>query len=215
MNKEQFTNYLQNPENLNADTVSDLTEIVNRFPYCQSAHLLLSMNLFKEENVLYNASLTTTAVYAGNRRVLKNKIDLLTGKNTRSFNEDIAGEGKTATSRLKTSTDEAPVQLPPSKGKVRKESKTEKTKQELLDEFIKKQPSISRVKERFFSAEEASRKSIVDQENIVSETLARIYFDQHYFEKAINIYERLSLKYPEKSIYFAALIEKAKKELKT
>jgi len=71
------------------------------------------------------------------------------------------------------------------------------------------------VQESFFSAAEASRKSVVDQENIVSETLAEIYCDQRYFEKAINIYEKLSLKYPEKSSYFAALIKKVKNEVKS
>jgi hypothetical protein len=216
MNKEQFTNYLQNPENLNADSVVGLTEIVNRFPYCQSAHLLLTINLFKEENILYNASLKTTAVYAGNRRVLKHKLDQLAHKNKLSVEPEPVEEEKAAGSKRQTTKQvDDPVEPPQDKEKTGKEIEPEKTKQELLDEFIKKQPSISRGKESFFSAETAAKKSIVDQENIVSETLAKIYFDQHYFEKAINIYEKLSLKYPEKSIYFAALIEKAKKEIKT
>ena len=55
----------------------------------------------------------------------------------------------------------------------------------------------------------------MDDENIVSETLAKIYMDQHYYNKAIKIYGKLSLKYPEKSIYFAALIKKAKNEVKS
>jgi len=191
MNKEQFTNYLQNPENLNADSVGGLTEIVSRFPYCQSAHILLTINLFKEENILYNTSLKTTAIYAGNRQIFKQKIDQFEQK-----------------AILK------PQPLPIAIG-TQPEPQPTKTKQELLDAFIKNQPSISRGKESFFSAIEASRQSVVDQEGIVSETLAKIYFDQRYFEKAINIYEKLSLKYPEKSIYFAALIKKAKNEVKS
>ena len=203
MNKEQFINYLQNPENLTTDSVGELTEIVSRFHYCQSVHILLTLNLFKEENVLYNASLKTTAIYAGDRRVLKQKIDRLE-QNAIRKPLPIAIELQIQ-----------PEPQPQSQPEPQPQSRPKKTKQELLDEFIKNQPSISRGKETFFSAIEASRKSIVDEENIVSETLAKIYLDQHYFEKAIKIYEKLSLKYPEKSIYFAALIEKAKNEVKS
>ena len=40
-----------------------------------------------------------------------------------------------------------------------------------------------------------------------TETLAQIYLEQEYPERAIEIYSKLSLRYPEKSVYFAALIE--------
>jgi len=91
----------------------------------------------------------------------------------------------------------------------------EKSKEELLDEFIKNQPSITRPKAAFFNPLEVAKESIVDQENIISETLATIYYDQGHLQKAIKIYQKLSLKYPEKSTYFAALIQKAEKELNT
>ena len=41
-----------------------------------------------------------------------------------------------------------------------------------------------------------------------TETLAQIYAEQGYTEEAKQIYSKLSLRYPEKSIYFASLIEK-------
>ena len=44
-----------------------------------------------------------------------------------------------------------------------------------------------------------------------TETLAQIYAEQGYTEEARKIYSKLSLRYPEKSVYFASLIEKIDK----
>ncbi len=81
------------------------------------------------------------------------------------------------------------------------------SRKELIDKFITENPSISRPKAEFYNPISVAQNSIIDQENIVSETLAKIYEQQNYFEKAISIYKKLGLKYPEKSRYFAAQIE--------
>lgn len=101
------------------------------------------------------------------------------------------------------------------KAKTGTKAPSSKKKSEIIDNFIKKQPSISRPKTEFYNPVDKAKESIVDNENIVSETLASIYMDQGHLQKAIKIYHKLSLKFPEKSSYFAALIEKAEKELES
>ena len=87
-----------------------------------------------------------------------------------------------------------------------------KSENELIDQFIVAAPSITRNKVDFFDPIIKAKESITDKENIVSETLAKIYYDQGYKEKASKIYQKLSLKFPEKSSYFAAQIRKIEKE---
>jgi len=84
------------------------------------------------------------------------------------------------------------------------------SRKELIDKFIAENPSISKPKAEFYNPLSVAQNSIIDKNDIVSETLAKIYEKQGYFEKAISIYEKLSLIIPEKSVYFAAQIERIK-----
>lgn len=54
--------------------------------------------------------------------------------------------------------------------------------------------------------------SVQFKQDMMTETLAKIYHKQGKYDKALEIYNTLRLKFPEKSAYFAALIEKLEKE---
>lgn len=85
--------------------------------------------------------------------------------------------------------------------------KKKPSRKELIEKFIADNPSISRPKAEFYNPISMAQNSIVDDSEIVSETLAKIYFKQGYCDKAIEIYEKLYLLFPEKSSYFAAQIQ--------
>jgi tetratricopeptide (TPR) repeat protein len=59
-------------------------------------------------------------------------------------------------------------------------------------------------------AQRLAERSLSENQELVTETLARLYIAQGHREKAIKMYQRLILKYPEKSANFAAEIEKLK-----
>jgi len=86
---------------------------------------------------------------------------------------------------------------------------------ELIDKFIEASPRIEPRREKTDQPVEDLAESFAEERgSFVTETLARIYVNQGYYSKAIDIYEKLSLKFPEKSSYFASQIEKIKEIIK-
>lgn len=86
---------------------------------------------------------------------------------------------------------------------VKKASLEEKL--DLIEEFIVKNPKIEPIKEK--TIEESTKPQITENEEIMTETLARVYVLQHKYADAINAYQILSLKFPEKSSFFADQIK--------
>ena len=86
-------------------------------------------------------------------------------------------------------------------------------KEDLIDKFIRDSPGIPRGEDVPPSDRDLSQPSSMDSDSFMTETLARIYEKQGLLKKAIYAYEKLSLKYPEKSTYFATQINRIKSNL--
>ena len=82
-------------------------------------------------------------------------------------------------------------------------------KKELIDQFIKANPKIPPVRGEVKPASPVSPFR-EDTTALMTETLARVYLEQKKYQKAIQAYEILILKYPEKSSFFADRISEVK-----
>lgn len=70
MNRDQFISYLHSPDKLGAGDAVELEHIVKEFPYFQTAQLLYVKALHNQNSIHYNNQLKSTAVYAGDRKML-------------------------------------------------------------------------------------------------------------------------------------------------
>jgi len=84
---------------------------------------------------------------------------------------------------------------------------------EIIDKFLSNLQNESKpvVKEGGVNQKEIKEEDSFDSDDLMTETLANIYVKQGHYERAINIFKKMSLKYPEKSVYFAQQIEKLEK----
>lgn len=89
-----------------------------------------------------------------------------------------------------------------------KSSFEKEEKFDLIEQFIQSKPKINPA-----STEEntdISVESATENESLMTETLARVYLEQKKYDKAIQAFKILSLKYPEKSSFFADRIKAIK-----
>ncbi|MDO7703651.1 MAG: hypothetical protein MUQ01_05640, partial [Flavobacteriaceae bacterium] len=80
---------------------------------------------------------------------------------------------------------------------------------ELIDTFLKNKPKIPPLSSKA-ETENLSKEIKFNKEELMTETLAKVYVKQGKFKKALLAYKILSLKYPEKNSFFADQIKAIK-----
>jgi tetratricopeptide (TPR) repeat protein len=308
MNRNDFLNMMSDSSPVNRQMIGDVYELIDIFPYFQSAHLLLLKGLQNTSDVKFETQLRNSAIHVADREVLYNILNfkapdtgtelianqeknilgesstdnqqnvIETARNSVELINEIekdSGEPvsedpeKTDTSSahsifiapeteidepssvmlvieddlseveekvffmdpgfsLPQSIDLLELDLDPDSSdmtdsspaeevitQIDKDLSSKQIQADLIDRFIIANPRIEPNRDKTNLPVEDISKPFVEQDGgFVTETLAKIYISQGYYSKAIDIYEKLSLKFPEKSSYFASQIEKVKEYIK-
>jgi hypothetical protein len=218
MNTTQFIEHLATPEiYITEKSVDQLGAISKRYPYFHAAQALYLKGLKKHHNFKYNKVLKETAALTTERAVLFDFITNFTvfenpvaSKNkptSQKKNALNAGEPLEFTSKEKHSFSEW-LQLgnaQPIERSTLKPQNTLPKKKDLIDLFIENNPSIPRVDKDCETTPD--KKTVLDSQGLMTETLAQVYLEQKKYKSAVKAYKILILKYPEKSGFFANQIK--------
>jgi len=297
MDTKTYIYLLANPEKISQEHQDKLSDLIEEYPYFQSARALQLKGLKNSNNYLYNDSLKLTAAYTADRNVLfeyitsdhfiQNEISELIQQNDESIIEmeviseniskqvsieidnQIKGELKKAEAILNpdlflrkegyidelveankteanpsikeileveleenkpldfTKEDEHSFSewlkltsaIPIIREEIKETSSINKQNFDLIDKFIQDKPKLKQgVNSSKTSANNEVKKNLASQysptsESLMTETLAKVYLQQKNFKKALQAYHILSLKYPEKSGFFADQIRAINKQI--
>jgi hypothetical protein len=192
-----ISNIISNTLSIDKKEIKELNEIIQKYPYFQTTHLLLCKGLHNTESIRYKTQLRKAGSYSANRKILYKLINSGKSKTNKSQEKIILGN------EYHSFLDWLYII------KAEKINRFDNKKSDILiGRFIENQPKISQInKHQFFKPSDIAKKSILENHDLVTETLAKVYVKQNHFEKAILAYQKLSLKYPQKSSYFAEQIK--------
>tara|TARA_B100001250_G_C19697340_1_gene743167 strand:- start:30 stop:704 length:675 start_codon:yes stop_codon:yes gene_type:complete len=216
MKTKKFTSLIESPQTITDTDISTLDNILLKHPYFQSGQLLLAKGLLNTNSIRYNRQLKKAAAYCLDRKKLFSLITTL-HKITKVHSSTIENEeAKSVEEKLELGK---PLKFDKNENhsfsewltllNVKKIERQEDEKQEkFAADFLEGEVKISRPKkEVFFKAIDVAKESLIEDDDLVTPTLAKVYLEQKHYEKAISAYKKLILKYPKKSSFFAAQIK--------
>ena len=221
---------MESPALLTEDTLQQLKQIVDEFPYFQIARMLYLKNLAVLNDIRFGAELKKMAIYVPDRRKLFTLIEgerfglqLQSAKEENPTREDAFSliDAFLSNREEEEPKTDASLLFQPSVSSdyiywsLTKEEEVRLQHHDLIDSFIKNEEQRTPgsglnldmettgapVPGNLAELEENQHKPLDD--SYFTETLAHIYVKQKRYEKALQIIKNLNLKYPEKNVYFA------------
>ncbi len=228
MNKDVFSYLVAHPVNISLTDVKTIEAITNQYPYCQLGHTLLA----KGYHTQYAEELAFEKIrYASAHALSRNALRKLINGSFK--NEQVVSmQGKFESEYLHKFNEEVnnqtislEVELPKDISDrdilnnsvvvedyfIDEIAQRRDLQNSIIDSFLTKDPGLIRTTKSQLEAmgkqEDLSSGSVRLEKGIVTESYAKILTMQGRKDKAIEVYEKLILKFPEKKAYFASKIQ--------
>ena len=217
---ENLSTYISHPEKLNRDTLYELRMTVGKYPYFDTARLLMLKNLYLLHDIEFGKEMRKAAIYLKSRWPI---FELMAGYGTAptieeapadipvdrtmalidAFLETIPSENLSLEAESAAAVDYVSAYL---KGETEDNKNIPELRgQELIDNFLSAENE--KISLDLNAPTENDKEELADtpdtEASFFTETLANIYIKQRKYHKALEIIKRLYLEFPNKNRYFA------------
>lgn len=195
MNAADIVRYLKNHANLTAETLPEASDLVRRYPWFSAGWALYLGNLKALGKQEFDELLAAGALRVADRRWLKRYLE--------------QGGPADALRRHFPPSQLQVADYPLTGEDASHQTHPHREKLKLIDIFLSGGASFQSMPkgDSPSPATDLAEKAVAESDDIVTETYVNLLIDQKKYENAIRALKKLSLKYPEKSIYFAGRIE--------
>ncbi len=235
MKREKFDKFIENYDSNDEILVSQMALLIEKYPYFQLPRFFLTKSLKDQNKNGLDIALNQLALYTANRGLLKQKIESKVKSTKKVKDTKPSNTTKKIQNNLQALAKEKKLKSQSNKKvrfskdlklsfldwikyteenqniQIQESKKLEplKNKLSIIDRFIEADPKISPIEKN--EPIESLINGDFNSEELMTESLAKILLRQKKYKKAIKAYKILSLKYPEKNVFFAGQIQKIKK----
>ncbi len=216
MDKTALVTFLNSPQSLTLNDIMLLENATKRHPYFQLAYTLIAKGIHTKAPEIANDAIRKAAIYALSRnslrKVIENEMDWVQTKliETQTDNKvEISDPIEEEFKREKLEEDLInSIAKPKLKG-------IQDAQLAIIEKFIKSEPRIQPIKNQngMEIIEDLSERSTTLSNPLFTESYAKILVKQGRLEKAIEVYQHLIIKSPEKMMIFAEKIEQLQKKI--
>ncbi|MHA7877728.1 MAG: hypothetical protein ACX93T_02250 [Bacteroidota bacterium] len=221
MYAEQFLRLIRAPYHITSEDIQALKACLQSYPYFQAAHALLAKAAYDQDAPSASQAVHTAAIYATDRNHFK---ALLEG--TLPFATPVSATISVAPAPEVQANFQDQEDTPhfvndfinSIQHKAQKAiTKTQSLKQldsiqAFLQSNVNLTPSLNTASNTAAQVD-LTQESTTFYDDIATETLAQILWQQGKLQRALTIYEQLILKFPEKRAYFTTSIKAIKQEM--